>query len=163
MSNSKEHPEMEYITQGSEKSRWALNIIFHMIDKFDKEGGIKEIKINNLQEDELAKLSKEFYSHKYYNYKKRKFITNEKHQYCLYLDTTFMEECYNDQINDPSITTNYFELIALHEFAHLKYFHHKKSFIRHWKRLLKRWNKIDAPAFKNYFRRQRKMYRRYKI
>jgi len=143
---------------------WCLNFIFHMLDNFDKKKLITDIRLDNSRDlDYNAMVSKTLVRDRIYNTHQAKVVNKCSYVWKLHIDREFIDEMYKDQIEDRSITTNYLELIILHEIAHLKYFHHKKGFIREWRRLLKKWLKLKGESggdcFARYFKFEKKRYR----
>ena len=123
------------------KERWFFNIIFNMLDLFDKKGRVREIKLEDM-------LSKNRFGELAYCVKigSKEVFTN----YEMTIDKELAYDCYLDQVEDDTILINYVEIIALHEIAHIRYRCHSKRFYRHWKQLIYRWlaYKLNTTANK---------------
>jgi len=160
-----EHPNLKDLPQDDECGLWIFNYIFYMMDLFDTKQEIKEIKIESLNKAEgtLEKYRVDVIKCPI-KHRKRVSKTTNHYQYCLYIDKDFAQECYNEQMNDSTISVNYLEIVILHELAHLRYFQHNKKFFRYWLRLIKKWLRykgVDEDGFYvDYIKRDKRRYKK---
>lgn len=127
-----EHYLLKDINPKSEKDKWVFNNIFHILDIFDKQNKIKEVRIKDI-DNRLGYLETQKW-----NTKRGKMIKRYKNN-ILVLQKSLIEECWQDQQEDEDIVLNFLFLIVIHEIAHLRFSKHSKRFARHYSNMAYKW------------------------
>lgn len=95
-----EHYLLKDINPKSEKDKWVFNNIFHILDIFDKQNKIKEVRIKDM-DNRLGYLETQKG-----NAKRGKMIKRYKNN-ILVLQKSLIEECWQDQQEGEDIVLNF--------------------------------------------------------